>query len=66
MGVARCVRACLCVCVFIRLFVFVRRMYHGCFASSIFEMECEMENKERSDCHVELYQCELQMQVRQL
>ena len=50
----RCVRAC--------VFVFEMRMYHGCFSMSIFEME----SKERSNCHVELCQCELQMQVRQL
>ena len=58
--VAMCARVCVCVCVFV--FVFVMRMYHGCFSMSIFEME----SKERSNCHVELWQCELQMQVRQL
>ena len=55
---AMCVRVCVFVCVF----VFVMRMHHGCFSMSIFEME----SKERSNCHVELCQCELQMQVRQL
>ena len=51
-----------CVCARVCVFVFVMRMYHGCFSMSIFEME----SKERSNCHVELCQCELQMQVRQL
>ena len=64
-GVVMCARVCvLCVFVygFVCVFVFVMRMYHGCFSMSIFEME----SKERSNCHVELCQCELQMQVRQL
>ena len=53
-GVAMCVRAC--------VFVFVMRMYRGCFSKSIFEME----SKERSNCHVGLCECELQMRVRKL
>ena len=44
---------CLCLCV---------RMYHGRSSISAFEME----SKGLSKCHVELCQCELQMQVRQL
>ena len=53
---------CVCARVCLWVFVFVMRMYHGCFSTCIFEME----SKERSNCHVELCQCELQMQVRQL
>ena len=55
-------RRCVCARVCLWVFVFVMRMYHGCFLRYIFEME----SKERSNCHVELWQCELQMQVRQL
>ena len=57
-GGAMCVR----VCVFLCVFAIVMTMYHGCFAMSIFELE----SQERPNCHVELCQCELQMQVRQL
>ena len=57
-GGAMCAR----VCVFLCAFVFVMRMHHGRFSMSTFETE----GKERSNCHVELCQCKLQMQVRQL
>ena len=56
---AMCVCACVCFCACLCLCV---RMYHGCFSMSIFEME----SKERFNFHVQLCQCELQMQVRQL
>ena len=57
-GVAMCPRACVFICVFVP----AKRMYHGCFSTSIFEME----NQERSNCRVDLCQCELQIQVRQV
>ena len=66
-GGAMFARVCVCVCVglcamCVCVFAIVITMNHGYFAMSIFELE----SKERSNCHVELCQCELQMQVRQL